>query len=74
MLEEPEQLPMRQGEPVYHGPLTLLDGPERLESGWWDESGITRDYYIARSAKGVHLWIYRDRGRHGAWYLHGVFG
>lgn len=74
MLEEPEQLPMRQGEPVYHGPLTLLDGPERLESGWWDESGIARDYYIAKSAKGVHLWIYRDRGSHGAWYLHGVFG
>jgi len=74
ILEEPELLVTGRGEPVYHGPLTLLDGPERLESGWWDEAGIARDYYVARSAKGEHLWVFRDRGRHGAWYLHGFFG
>ena len=74
MLEKPELLATRQGEPVYHGPLTLLDGPERLESGWWDDAGIARDYYVAKSTKGVHLWIFKDRGRQGAWYLHGVFG
>ena len=28
----------------------LEQGPERIESGWWDGKGVARDYYIARSA------------------------
>jgi len=76
MLQEPEQLAMEQGLPCYRGTLELLDGPERLETGWWDEDGIARDYFVARNSRGVHLWIYRDRGkgRDSPWYLHGMFG
>jgi len=32
-------------------PLTkpqLLQGPERIESGWWDGKGVARDYYVAQ--------------------------
>src|ERR1700676_5159139 len=28
--------------------LVLEQGPERIESGWWDGRGVARDYYIAR--------------------------
>jgi len=75
MLKEPERLASEDSRPLYQGALTLLDGPERLESGWWDDDGIARDYFIALTVKGVHLWIYQDRNRKKAfWYLHGIFG
>ena len=80
LLDEPERLVLHKGRPLYQGALMLLDGPERLESGWWDEEGIARDYFIASTHSGLRLWIYRDRKKHQAptsravWYLHGLFG
>lgn len=73
----PESLPLTidsTGKPEYHGPLKLVDGPERIETGWWDGKGIARDYYVATNARGVHLWIYRNRNRQATWHLHGIFG
>lgn len=71
----PEPLPLRaDGEaPSCDGPLTLLSGPERIETGWWDDESVARDYFVAADARGSHLWIFRDRSR-GGWYLHGMFG
>ena len=75
MLEEPRLLASARGEPYYQGALQLISGPERIETGWWDEDGIARDYFVAVNPKGVHLWVYRDRGKDkGQWYLHGMFG
>lgn len=74
LLSEPRRLPVQQEQPVYDGCLRLLDGPERLETGWWDDDGIARDYYTALSSRGIHLWIYQDQGADRHWYLHGIFG
>jgi protein ImuB len=74
MLPEPLPLTTREGSLEYHGPLKLRDGPERLETGWWDGNGISRDYYVAVNTKGVHLWIYRNRNKEATWHLHGIFG
>ena len=75
MLEEPKLLPTVEEKPFCDGVLQLIDGPERLETGWWDGDGIARDYFVARNAKGVHLWIYRERKKTGGrWFLHGMFG
>lgn len=76
ILEEPQPLPVQDGCPRYAGRVLELDGPERLESGWWDEAGIARDYYVARTEEGVCLWVYRDRqsSERAAWFLHGMFG
>jgi protein ImuB len=54
--------------------LVLEQGPERIESGWWDGRGVARDYYIARGARhhGAKLWVFQER-RSKRWYLHGVF-
>lgn len=67
---------LRAPEPLEHGAdgLQLLDGPERIESGWWDGGDVTRDYYIARDRAGSELWVYRERLAPHAWYLHGRFG
>ena len=75
MLQEPKLLAAEQGLPVCDGILQLLDGPERLETGWWDDDGIARDYFVARNPEGVHLWVYRNRNQEcPLWFLHGIFG
>jgi protein ImuB len=75
MLPEPALLRADAGIPLHQGPLTLLEGPERLETGWWDEHGIARDYYRAVNPHGMHLWVFRNRSREAScWYLHGFFG
>ena len=75
MLAEPEPLPADSGYPLYRGcRLQLVEGPERLETGWWDEDGISRDYYTAMNASGMRLWIFRSRRQVTCWYLHGYFG
>ena len=54
--------------------LEIEDGPERIETGWWDGHDVRRDYYVARTTAGVRLWIFRERRAPGRWFLHGVFG
>ncbi len=51
--------------------LSLLSGPERIESGWWDGGEIGRDYFVGSDTHGGQLWLYRDRG--GEWFVHGIF-
>ena len=57
------------------GEFTLLAGPERIESGWWDGAEARRDYFIARTGEASLAWIYRERGAQagGGWFLHGLF-
>jgi protein ImuB len=74
LLPEPILLPLEQTYPLHQGRLTLLEGPERLETGWWDNDGIARDYYTAINPQGMRLWVFRNRCRRSTWYLHGFFG
>jgi protein ImuB len=76
LLPRPRPLPERNAVPLHEdGPLALLAGPERIESGWWDGDDIARDYFVARTPKASVVWIYRERGalQGGQWYLHGLF-
>jgi len=73
LLAEPQ--PLEGSEPPrYEGPLEIEQGPERIESGWWDGCDVQRDYYVARTQSGARLWIFRERRAPGGWFLHGVFG
>ncbi len=57
-------------------PWILRDGPERIESGWWDGKDVRRDYFVAENPQGELMWIYRDHRYgidDGEWFLHGVF-
>jgi len=74
MLPEPAPLHAEEGYPLHLGRLRLLEGPERLETGWWDENGIARDYYTAINPRGMRLWIFKNRSTRSDWYLHGIFG
>jgi protein ImuB len=62
LLNEPLSLPKPE----------ILQGPERIESGWWDGKGVARDYYVARHSDGVRLWVFQER-QSKRWYVHGVF-
>jgi protein ImuB len=59
--------------PHYGGPLKLVAGPERIESGWWDGSEVARDYFVAQTSEHALVWIYRARDAAGGWFLHGLF-
>jgi len=66
MLAEPQPLGDWEG--------TLVTGPERIETGWWDGHDVRRDYYVAISRAGVRLWVFRERPPGQRWFLHGIFG
>ena len=60
-------------EPIrIEAPGSLLQGPERIESGWWEGADVSRDYYLARTHEGAQVWVFRDR-RQDAWYLQGLW-
>jgi protein ImuB len=74
LLPAPQALTVRDGLPRRRGALTLVSEAERIESGWWDGAEIERDYYVARDAHGVRLWLFRERSAPHGWFLHGIFG
>ncbi len=66
LLAKPLALAVHGNTPLYLGPLTLLAGPQRLETGWWgaalaDGDCALRDYFVARNEQSGLLWIYRER-------------
>jgi protein ImuB len=74
LLAVPQPLAVQQHCPQYHGPLSLLAGPQRLETGWLEGTPVLRDYFVARSAQAGLLWIYRERlDQNARWYLHGLY-
>ncbi len=72
LLEEAQPL----GATLEAKPWILRDGPERIESGWWDGRDFRRDYFVAETPRREIVWIYRDH-RYGTddgeWFLHGYF-
>ena len=74
LLASPQPLKEVAAIPHYEGPLSLLAGPERIESGWWDGHDAVRDYFVARNPAQSLLWVYREHAAPAAWYLHGIFG
>jgi protein ImuB len=65
----PRPIPLR--DRVRH----VLAGPERMESGWWDDGGsVRRDYYIVQTASGQRAWAFRPAGDSECGFmLHGWF-
>jgi protein ImuB len=73
LLPSPKALSAKSGEPYMSGKLELLQGPERIDFGWWDTTKpAARDYFIARHQTGSLYWIFRHLDN-SHWYLHGIF-
>ncbi len=75
LMPEPKPLEVRHEQPCLQGPLRLLQGPYRIETGWWDHRLVLRDYFVAADQSQRRYWIYRERDQLEArWFLHGIFG
>ncbi len=47
-------------------------GPERIETGWWREAVVERDYFRVETNTGQRFWLFRQNDS-GQWFLHGEF-
>ncbi len=73
LLPVPRPLKTRDGRPQLQGDLQLVSSRERIESGWWDQREVARDYFIATNPAGSSYWIYRELTGERGWYLQGLF-
>ncbi|CAB3647426.1 Protein ImuB [Achromobacter pestifer] len=78
LLQTPIALITRDHRPFYGAPLRIVQGPERIEDGWWiglAGGGLTvRDYFVGEGPDGARYWLFRERGTASGWFLHGLFG
>jgi len=72
LLAAPVLIEERKQSLYWRGKLTLLAGPERIRSTWWD-TAKARDYFIAQRHDNVRLWIFLDLHKK-TWHVHGIFG
>ena len=49
----------------------ILSAPERIVTGWWNDTHCERDYFIAQNDDGQYLWVYRNNQEQ--WFIHGYF-
>jgi protein ImuB len=52
--------------------VTSCSWPQRIETGWWREKSVHRDYFRVETEQGTRLWIFRDL-RTPQWSVHGLF-
>ncbi len=64
---------LREPRPLPDAAVRMLEGPERIESGWWDGYDVRRDYYRIETRSGQQGWAYRDVAEHGPLLLQGWF-
>lgn len=73
LLNPPEQLVQKHGQLFRHNErLTIVRGPERIDSQWWSER-IFRDYFIAVASHATNrdeakkirgfYWIYKEQNK-----------
>ena len=63
-----------QPKPLRTSDYQIDPQSERIESGWWDQHPIHRDYHVATDLNGSRYWVFRDLQQLDRWYLHGLFG
>jgi protein ImuB len=75
----PAEVRLRHGRPIrvqagpFGGHVHACAGPWRIESGWWRETPLARDYYDVELTDGGVYRIYQERPG-DAWFLDGICG
>ncbi|MEM7541471.1 MAG: DNA polymerase Y family protein [Pseudomonadota bacterium] len=72
LTNQPIPLPAKKERPYFKGPLSISKQRQRIESGWWEDTPIARDYYMAKTRMGSRVWVYRELEKK-QWFLHGFF-
>lgn len=74
LLPQPKRLKQRGRQLYLNGiPLVLHSEFERIESGWWDDHDVLRDYCVARDQRGAWFWVFRELTGGRSWFVHGIF-
>ncbi len=60
--------------PCDRNQLLLEHGPERIETGWWEEDTMQRDYWVAHEPNGRRVWVFHEHSPRTGWFVHGIFG
>jgi protein ImuB len=68
----PNGPPIRLSGPQGDQDIVYCDGPERIETGWWREGPLRRDYFRVDTEQGQRLWLFQSRDE-GSWFVHGTF-
>ena len=53
-------------------PVVASYGPTKIDSEWWSDSPVERDYYEVQTEDGGRYWVFKKRNT-GKYYLHGIF-
>lgn len=57
--------------------VAKADACERIESEWWLDGGLHRDYYVVEDQEGNRYWLFRlghySEEETPAWFMHGFF-
>lgn len=70
--ESPEGEPLLFRHDDVDHVIVRATGPERIETGWWRDADVARDYFAVDAADGTRWWLFRRRAD-GHWFLHGAF-
>ncbi len=54
-------------------PLQRISDIERIETGWWDDTDVRRDYFIAQDKNSTRYWVFKERDGSEHIYIHGLF-
>ena len=52
--------------------VVATHGPTKVDSEWWSESPVSRDYYEVETEDGGRYWVFKKKAD-GNYYLHGIF-
>lgn len=47
-------------------------GPERIQTQWWHDQAVHRDYFHVQTTTGSEFWIFQELTSQ-AWFIHGIF-
>ncbi len=71
LLDIPVAVELRKQELYWHGRITLIAGPERIQGNWWNEPSA-RDYFIGLRQDQQRLWLFWDLHKQ-QWFVQGFF-
>lgn len=53
-------------------PVVATFGPTKVNTEWWSNTPVSREYYEVETEDGGRYWVFR-KNEDGQYYLHGIF-
>ena len=53
--------------------ITVESDAERIETGWWENTDVRRDYFLISDHNGTRYWAFKNRSDNNTLFIHGIF-